>query len=147
MRQILGNISAPITNKQLTEFVGVSENILSTIADTSYTAGLRLENETHFTLSGRRETGKRFSLARLLGDVFYSQHLPQERLFIATNSHSERQRFQRAFAQSLLCPAESLFEWLGTKRTNDEACEKAAEHFNVSPLTIKYLLENKALRL
>jgi hypothetical protein len=81
--------------------------------------------------------------SRALGDVIWSEGEPLGPL---TRAKSERQKFQRAFAQSLLCPYESLQEYIGDE-TSDGALGAAAEHFHVSDRLIRSVLVNKhALR-
>jgi Zn-dependent peptidase ImmA (M78 family) len=63
----------------------------------------------------------------------------------ATGVYTQRQKFQRAFAQEFLCPFMALREFLGKDRPDDEAIEEAASHFQVSPLLIRSALVNKGI--
>ena len=84
-------------------------------------------------------TGRRFELARLLGDRIASGL--NERLLPVTRAHTYRQKLQRAFAAELLCPFEALDDLLDGDYS-EQACEDAAMHFNVSGRTVTTLLVN-----
>ncbi len=60
-------------------------------------------------------------------------------------SNTARQRFQRAFAQSLLCPFEALRNFLGSNAPEDEDIAAAAGHFHVDPSVVRSLLANKSI--
>ena len=109
-------------------------------------AGMRSEDLVEgfrVSLHQRHPSGRRFTLARLVGD-----HLDvgeDEPLMPATRAKTIRQKFQRAFAQELLCPLEDLKSYLDTAFPTDDDINDAADHFNVSPLTIQTTLVNKGL--
>ena len=89
-----------------------------------------------------RETGRRFTLARLIGDYLAA---PEGHLLPATAAKTSRQKFQRAFAQEFLCPFNDLMEVLNTNTPGEEDIEEASAHFNVSPLNITRTLEHKGI--
>jgi Zn-dependent peptidase ImmA (M78 family) len=66
-------------------------------------------------------------------------------LLPATRLYTQRQKFQRAFAQEFLCPYTELKSYLGSGRLDDEAIEDAASYFQVSPLLIRTTLVNKGM--
>ena len=88
------------------------------------------------------KTGRRFDVARLLGDQLASAGL--ESLFPATHADTYRQKWQRAFAAELLCPFEPLRERLGGD-LSDEGIEREAQHFGVSSLAVRTILVNNGL--
>mgnify|MGYP000222865382 CR=1 FL=1 len=88
-------------------------------------------------------TSRRFALARIIGDYFYT--VPEDRFLPATNAATVRQKFQRAFAQELLCPYEALISIVGEHPSDDDAIEDAAVMFEVSPLLVKTTLVNKGV--
>jgi hypothetical protein len=90
-------------------------------------------------LSSRWSADRRFEFSRALGDAIWSEH---ERLGPLTRAKSARQKFQRAFAQSLLCPYEDLQAYIGGD-TSDGALTAAAQHFHVSDRLVRSLLVNK----
>ena len=68
-----------------------------------------------------------------------------ERLLPATATKTARQKFQRAFAQQLLCPVDDLKAFLDTDYPNEDQIEETATEFDVSPLRIKTTLVNQGL--
>jgi hypothetical protein len=112
-----------VSNGTLMELFGVSEKILlpaETPMDLPVSAGFRNRDwgwvlprrqgrgESTFSvwLSKSWATGRRFELARLVGDHLYSRDA--EWLLPATGAKTARQKVQRAFAQQFLCPIEDL---------------------------------------
>lgn len=87
-----------------------------------------------------QRTGRRFEAAGLLADRMVVHK--QEALRPATSAHTYRQRMQRAFAAEFLCPVESLVECLPD--FSDEARQRAARRFAVSPLAVTSQLVNNA---
>ena len=103
----------------------------------------RLGDGTRLVLRSRWKTGRRFELARLLGDRLFSVRTdhPTEALFPATRTYSYRQRAQRAFAAELLSPFAAVDDMLADDLSEDGQT-KAAKHFGVSPMTIRTQLVN-----
>lgn len=93
-------------------------------------------------LTARYRTGRRFALARLLGDRLTTPL--DEPLRPATETHTWRQQLQRAFAAEFLCPFEALRDRLGGDYA-DDAREQAARHFQVSERTVTTMLVNHGL--
>ena len=89
-------------------------------------------------LRSKWETGRRFDLARLLGDRLLGQTEP---MLPATRAYTYRQKAQRAFAAELLCPYQAVRGFLGADRS-EERREEAAAHFEVSPFAISTTLAN-----
>ena len=135
----------PVASKKLAELFDLPSAILEDKAPENafMTVGLRdnENDELKACLDKKWQTGRRFSLARLAGDHIYSE--PQERLLPATNSKTARQKFQRAFAQELLCPFDSLCDFLGAGRPSNEKIEAAAAKYQVSPMMIVSTLVNR----
>lgn len=94
---------------------------------------------SRLALRSKWETGRRFDLARLVGDRLCVEG--EEPLLPATQSYTYRQKVQRAFAAELLCPFEAVDAFLGDD-LSEEHRDDAAERFKVSPLTIRTLLVN-----
>ena len=92
-----------------------------------------------------RKMGRRFELARLLGDDLFAKNAftVVEPLSPATRSYSYRQKAQRAFAAELLSPWPAVKEMLGNDYS-EENQEQVADHFSVSPMTISTLLMNNS---
>lgn len=90
-------------------------------------------------LRSKWDTGRRFELARLLGDqLLFGANMP---FLPATRAHTFRQKAQRSFAAEFLCPFEAVEDMLRGDYS-PEATEEVAEHFNVSTLTVETLLRN-----
>lgn len=137
--------AAPLSNQRLAQLAGVTTDVLARNekgrgrgADISFVLDDAPANG-RVVLRAPSETGRRFELARLLGDRIAGR--VGERLFPATRSYTYRQRVQRSFAAEFLCPFKAVDEMLGDDISQD-ALEDAAHHFTVSPLTVRTLLVN-----
>jgi hypothetical protein len=95
-----------------------------------------------FLLRKRNKPGRRFELARLLGDALMAD--TNDRWLPATDAKTARQKMQRAFAIEFLCPIQSLTEFLDADFSSD-ATEEAAEHFGVSHTAVETHLVNNGL--
>ena len=135
-QQALGG--QPVDNKVLCALAGTREPALAGgYSDPSALSFmLATGSRNRVALCSRRETGRRFDLARLLGDRLLG---PKEPLLPATRAYTYRQKAQRAFAAELLSPYSAVCEFLGNDRS-EEHREEAASHFEVSPLTITTVL-------
>lgn len=137
----------PLADKALCDLLDIPGKILSDhvspqpvhmaagFRDQSAKEGLKL------ILTKRSVTGRRFELARLVGDDLATR--TGETLLPATNAKTARQKFQRAFAQELLCPFDALDEYFRRSVPDDDALELAADYFHVSPLLVKTALVNR----
>lgn len=141
----------PITSVRLTDLLTADARLLreAQAASPTITAGYRPDGSGRrlsVMLKSRYETGRRFEIARILGDLMIAPS--DEALLPVTNSKTSRQKFQRAFAQELLCPwsALSAFVGPGPDEPDDELVENAAEHFKVSTwLVVSTLVNNGRL--
>lgn len=131
----------PLENRRLAELCGVSATTVESAegADFAFSIDDPSEKSGNVVLRARWETGRRFELARLLGDRLTNGLT--ERLLPATRAYTYRQKLQRAFAAELLCPFEALEEKLAGDYSAD-AREDAAHHFNVSERTVTTMLVN-----
>ena len=94
-------------------------------------------------LHRRPSTSRRFALARVVGACLDVE--TPEKLVPVSDAATQRQKFQRAFAQELLCPYSDLKEFIGDRTPDDPIIEDAADYFDVSPLLIKTTLVNKKM--
>lgn len=132
--------SDPIPNARLSAMCGLSGSVLGQDGG-SFRFAFALDRDRTsgaVVLRSKYETGRRFDLARLLGDRLSGD---AGTLFPATAAYTYRQKLQRAFAAELLCPFEALEEMLGEDRSA-AAVENAAQRFGVSELTVRTLLVN-----
>lgn len=137
-----------VSTGTLAELFGVPEKkLVQSDASTELpvSAGFRGKDEGDFAvwLNKSWSTGRRFELARLVGDHLYSRD--EEWLLPATGAKTARQKIQRAFAQQFLCPIDDLKAFLNTERPNTEQMEAAAREFEVSPLLVRNTLVNHGM--
>ncbi|WP_428492706.1 hypothetical protein [Rhodopila sp.] len=131
----------PIDNKRLAELAGTTAGALT---DTRHGPRISFaldhnETQSRIVLRSRWPTGRRFELARLLGERIVAS--PQGRLHAATRAYTYRQKMQRSFAAELLSPFEVVDQMLAGDYSG-EAQQDVAEQFQVSELTIRTLLVN-----
>ncbi|MEQ1866248.1 MAG: hypothetical protein ABL996_16545 [Micropepsaceae bacterium] len=140
-QQRLGD--APLTNTQLSDFAGVAPAILSTRETHSELSFVLVDSDvsSKIVLRPKWETGRRFDLARSIGDRLAGGAASPTRFFPSTQSSTYRQQVQRAFAAHLLCPFQPLEQMLAGDYSQ-EAIEDAARHYIVSPLVVRTLLVN-----
>ncbi|WP_295436505.1 hypothetical protein [uncultured Thiodictyon sp.] len=141
LREQHGLAHEPLPDKRLAELCAVSPEILEP-AQPSPLAFV-LDDDSHragrVVLRSNYPTGRRFELARLLGDRIAGAL--DEHLIPVTRSHTYRQKLQRAFAAELLCPFEALEAFLDGDYS-EQARDDAAQHFNVSERAVWTLLVN-----
>lgn len=141
IREKIGNDNEPLNNRQLASLINVDPVLLdpeSGVQPLSFSLR-RDTTRANIVLRSKWETGRRFDLARILGDVIASGY--NGPLVAATRSSTYRQKLQRAFAAELLSPFEAVEDELRGDYS-DEQQEEVAARFNVSPLTIRTLLVN-----
>lgn len=146
VREVAGCSKGPLSNFTLGEVLSVRSAAFRTfkgvrLREQAY--GLRLNTGRRrgevVSLASNWSADRRFEFARALGDAIWTQG---EKLGPLTRAKSERQKFQRAFAQSLLCPYDDLLAYIGDDVT-DGALSAAARHFLVSERLVRSLLVNK----
>ena len=145
VREQAGMSDQPVSDSRLTELAGVSKKILKSDQCTNTLSWVfhSTQNSPRIALRQWRKTGRRFDIARLIGDRLFSERAftSAEPLAPATRSYSYRQKAQRAFAAELLSPWETVRDMLADDYSLENQ-EHVAEHFVVSPLTINTLLVN-----
>lgn len=139
----LGN--GPISNDVLMDLLQANESasFTETVVPAISPLAVRSKNDNTYDIYFNRKplTTRRFAIGRLIGDhlCFTNSDLFRP----ATRSETARQKFQRAFSQSFLCPIESLLDYLNKDNPNEYDISKTAEYFDVSPLMVKMTLVNK----
>ncbi len=111
LQECLG--AAPISNERLAQMAGVPRGALKKGEAVGMDFSFALDETTQsgrVVFRSKWETGRRFDLARLLGDRL-AWSVPGK-LLPATRTYTYRQKLQRAFAAELLCPFEALDEML-----------------------------------
>ena len=147
LRQIIGSRQGTMSNDMLCDLLGLRTSDVEGFAPvkSAHAAVAIPEDGGKFRFIPRKSSpkGRRFELARLLGDYFIADATDGQWL-ASTDLSTSRQKYQRAFAAEFLCPIEQLKEFL-QGYYSEFAIEEAAEHFQVSPLAVGSLLTNNGL--
>lgn len=151
-REVWGIDHGPVSNRRLSELFDVPESFLG------YTpangppigAGFRTDPESdtvNVVMRARVVTGRRFEITRLVADHIVAPS--GDRLLPITGAKTDRQKFQRAFAQEFLLPFDELHERLGRPRPSDDISDEdiddVAQEYEVSPLLIRTALVNRGV--
>ncbi len=141
VRKDAGMTGGPIDDAKLLQLTAVKSGALDDDAtDARIAFSLDQDgNRRRIVFRSRWKTGRRFELARLLGDQLLTGET--DRLHPATRASTYRQKAQRSFAAEFLSPFNEIEHALGGD-LSDEAQQEIAEHFQVSPLVVRTLLVN-----
>lgn len=140
VRRQIGNDNDLLSNQNLAELIAVSPGVLVPAGQVPLSFSFRDDPaRANIVLRSRWETGRRFDLARIVGDVVASGHSGP--LIPATRAATYRQKMQRSFAAELLSPFGAVEDMMGGDYS-DEQQEEVAVRFGVSPLTIRTMLVN-----
>ena len=144
LRRALSISPGPLRNGRLSELLGVRQDVFrsttSSRPDLAYGLRLKSGQTDVIALRSRWSHDRRFELTRALGDKIWAE---TDTLGPLARSRTARQKFQRAFAQSLLCPFDSLIEYMGTDSPNEGDISAAARHFHVAERVVQTVLVNK----
>lgn len=106
-----------------------------------YSALLRADqDDAGVALKMRPRVHRRFELARVIGDAIWSKH---QAFGVISRATTERQKFQRAFAQSLLCPFSEVRRYVDLEQPTDEQINRAASDLGVHRTVVETLLVHK----
>jgi hypothetical protein len=86
------------------------------------------------------QNDRRFELARMVGDQIWTNG---NGFGVVSRAKTDRQKFQRAFAQELLCPMNILRDIVDVNRPTPEQIGRAARHFRVRDTVIATILVNR----
>ena len=130
-----------IKNDRLAQMAGVAASAIEERRSAPPFAYALDESQVagHTVLTSKWTVGRRFEVARLLGDRLLTKD--RGLLFPATTASTYRQKAQRSFAAELLCPFTALVELLHGDHS-PEALDDAAAHFSVSNQVVSTLLVN-----
>ena len=136
----------PVSNQKLADYAGTNCDVISNkdMLTPEFSFFLdQINGASHISLRSKWETGRRFELARLIGDRVTGRRsaYADERLLPATRTSSYRQKMQRAFAAEFLSPFASVEDMLAGD-FSEENQNLVAERFMVSPMTIQTQLVN-----
>ena len=145
LREAVGRPDGPLHNNALSEILEID---WKSVKDASATAfglpyGARLMDKGtihRIALQTRADHDRRFELARVLADAVWSKDV---KFGVISRGKTDRQKFQRAFAQSLLCPFADLRNEIDLNGPTDEQIEGAARRYHVHRAVVRTLLVNK----
>ncbi len=153
-RDVWGVSQGPVSNDRLSELLGVTEDFLKYTPSNGLpvAAGLRTNHGTddvNVVMRAKVQTGRRFEIMRLVADHIVAAS--DDHLLPLTAAKTDRQKFQRAFAQEFLLPFEELYDQLlapplGEDDIEDIAeqdIEDIAEQYDVSPFLVLTVLVNQ----
>jgi hypothetical protein len=132
---------APILDVQLTDMLAAEAGIIEPQEGSSSDMSFALDldgRHSKIVLRSKWHAGRRFELARLLGDRLMSE---EEKLYPATRAYTYRQKAQRSFAAELLSPFDAVMHMLQGDYSLEKQLDVAA-HFKVSELTVRTQLVN-----
>lgn len=153
LKQKLGVPSGPLLNKALGDLLSTSSKVLmetnTQAAALSYGARLKYgHDQEKIALRRTSDQAKRFELARNLGDAIWTDDAV---LGIVGDRYTDRQKFQRAFAQSLLCPFDDLYAHYDLDQIQNDrnrigkVIDAARRRYHVSKFVVQTLLVNKGI--
>ena len=134
-----------ISDATLVALMGTDAQLLRPVSGDVPTFAFALDDSDqagHIVLRSRWPSGRRFELARLLGDHLMPRGT--NRLYPATSAKTYQQQLQRAFAAELLCPFEAALEMLAGDYSEESQMGVAA-HFQVSGMTVQTQLLNNGV--
>jgi hypothetical protein len=106
-----------------------------------YSALLRTDRyDAGVALKMKPRVHRRFELARVVGDAIWKK---DQALGVISRATTERQKFQRAFAQALLCPFAEVRRYVDLERPSDEQVSHAAREMDVHKTVVETLLVHK----
>lgn len=142
-REQLGDLA--ISDDRLAQMAGVGTRSLSTNGKAGAPFSFALASSStrsRTVFRTTRKTGRRFDLARMIGDRLLTE--TADRLHPATDTVTWRQQAQRSFAVELLAPIQAVRERLGGDLSLERQHD-VADQFIVSPMAINSLLKNYRL--
>lgn len=145
LRSIIGVPRGPLTH---TAFADIFKARWADLKSATATArklpyGVRIGEERKSRIALQTSSishDRRFELIRQLGDAVWNKG-PD--FGIVSRAKSDRQKFQRAFANSLLCPFDDLQQMIDVNNPTFEAMEGAARRFTVHPSVVRNQLVYK----
>ncbi|ALU90689.1 hypothetical protein [Herbaspirillum rubrisubalbicans] len=144
LREIIGIVRGPLNNDELTALLKIRWDDIKAATATArklpYTARIDGQGKSRVALQNKVPVSLRFELMRQLGDAVWAQ---EEHFGIVSRSKSDRQRFQRAFANSLLCPFDDIQRELDVANPTPEDMEEVARRYAVHPSVVRYQLVYK----
>jgi hypothetical protein len=147
VRETIGMREGPILGHPFADILGVRWEELKEAPATArrleYAARLKQKRTSErLALQSKPATDRRFELSRMIGDSIWSAN---ENFGVVSRAKTERQKFQRAFAQSLLCPFSEVRNHVELSGPTEKQIADAAKYFHVRPSVVQTLLVNKGV--
>ena len=147
VRDVIGMPRGPILGKLLADMLKVHwetlKNATATARKLPYAARLKEKAEyEQVAAQTARPRDRRFELSRMLGDAIWTNN---ESFGVISRAKTDRQKFQRAFAQSLLCPFNDLRNHIDFDEPRMEQIDNAAHYFHVHQNVVRNLLVYKGV--
>ena len=138
------NLGATVSWQDLGDLLRTQWNALKNATATArglpYAAMAEDGNVGRLAVAMRPPVHRRFELARMIGDrIWTGEH---DNFGVVSRARTDRQKFQRAFAQSLLCPLEELRAVVDVNRPNDGDIDRAARLFQIDRNAVIAVLRN-----
>ena len=92
------------------------------------------ESRSRVALQTSKPYDRRFELVRQFADAVWARNSD---FGIVSRAKSDRQKFQRAFAHSLLCPFDDLQRVIDVNNPTPENMQAAARAFVVNPSVVR----------
>jgi len=99
------------------------------------------DGRTSILVVNRRNDSQRFYLARLIASAH--QTCADQHVLPVTGAYTAQQKFERSFAQELLCPWVDLKEFVAENGADEDGIATAAQQFGVSELLVQATLVNR----
>lgn len=134
--------SAVIADEKLAAMAGVKTSALTEMTSGNVQLSFALDTglgSSKVVLRSRWATGRRFDLARVVGDRIFGG---MTQINPATRSSTYRQKAQRSFAAELLSPFAAVDDMIAPDYDDEELRRDVAEHFQVSTKTVETILMN-----
>jgi hypothetical protein len=140
VREVTGLGDRPMRGRAFSELLQVtSENLRrrGTAHGLPYSARLRERGERQrIALQSANPRDRRFELSCALADEIWAQ----SDFGVISKAKTDRQKFQRAFAQNLLVPFSDLAARIELANPTELQIQRAAVHYHVHPKVIRRLL-------
>jgi len=142
VRDFIGQGHNPISDKAFASLLLSRWEDIKAASDTArqlpYAARLRTtKSKQKVALQSVRDFDRRFEISRLLGDAIWTD---ESAFGPISSAKSDRQKFQRAFAQSLLCPLRGVRDYVDFQNPKPHQITRCAEAYHVHPHVVRNLL-------
>ena len=139
LRALIGLTRGPLKNQPLADLLQARwadlKEATATAREFAYGARLvDVDGKARLSLQTRAPKDRRFELARFFGDAIWQ---PGSEFGITSKSKTDRQKFQRAFAHSLLCPFDDLRRVVDVNAPTPEAIQAAANQYRVHVTVVR----------